>query len=293
MRKIALYTSFFLLLTSCTSVYNYQVYRTEGPNLNLNNNLLVFEDSVCSISYNLWSENGNPTFLFYNKTDQLISIDLTECFFVMNGISYDYFQNRTYTYSSETASSSSIGLSTTKSKSATNATILATSASSNSEKIVTNSNGNATTNSNSTSQLSGASTTNSRGYSVSYSEQNLIKIPSKTGKIISEFSIVSSRFKHCELQKNPKNNVQIDSLQFTLDNSPFVFSNNITYQIETLSNSKKTVQNSFYVSSILNMLEEQFYYMDYEYGCAGKSTFKSRFLKYNSPKNFYLTYPID
>jgi hypothetical protein len=293
MCKITFFIGVLLMMTSCSSIYNYQVYQTEGPNLKIKNDLLVFEDSVCSISYNLWSENGNPTFLFFNKTDQLISIDLTECFFVMNGISFDYFQNRTYTYSSETASTSGRGISTATTNSVATATNSATSTSSYFGKMLINSNGNASIHSNSTTQFSGASTTNSRGYSVSYSEQNLIKIPSKTGKIISEFSIVSSRFKHCELQKNPKNNVQIDSLQFTLDNSPIVFSNNITYQIETLSNSKKTVQNSFYVSSILNMVEEQFYYMDYEHGCSGKSTFKSRFLKYNSPKNFYLTYPID
>jgi hypothetical protein len=88
MYKLTLFLGVFLLITSCSSINNFQLYKTEASNLKVDNGLLVFEDSVCSISYNLWSENGNPTFLFYNKSDYLISIDLTECFFVLNGISY-------------------------------------------------------------------------------------------------------------------------------------------------------------------------------------------------------------
>ena len=103
MYKLTLFLGLFLLITSCAPINNIQLYKTEAPDLKVDKGLLVFEDSVCSISYDLWSKNGNPTFLFYNKSDYLISIDLTECFFVLNGISYDYFQNRTYTHSSGTS----------------------------------------------------------------------------------------------------------------------------------------------------------------------------------------------
>jgi hypothetical protein len=293
MTKLSLFACLLFLITSCTSIYNYQVYKTESSNLKLNKDLLVFEDSVCKVSYNLWSENGNATFLFYNKTDQIITIDLTECFFVMNGISYDYFQDRTYTYSAGSSNTLNSGIgsinsteeSTSAKSSITSPTFLG--------NISTTSKGKVSTHTYSTARLSGASTTNSRGYSISYSEQNTIKIPGKTSKIISEFSVVSSRFKHCDLLKNPSGKSKIDSLKFTSETSPFVFLNNISYHIDTITNSKKIVQNNFYVSTILNMGEDQFYYMDYEEGCGRRASIKSQFFKYNSPRNFYLSYPIN
>ena len=289
MFKLILFLGVFLLITSCASINNFQLYKTEAPNLKVVNGLLVFEDSVCSISYDLWSENGNPTFLFYNKSDNLISIDLTECFFVLNGISYDYFQNRTYTYSSGASRTAGNLVSSENTNSTTTSTNSANSATSYFSKISTNSQGKSTTQSLSSTQSTMSNTTNSVGYSVSIAEQNAIKIPSKSGKIISEFSIISDRFRHQDLFKYTALG-EIDSVQFTNETSPFVFLNTITYQYDPMLNSKKTVQNSFYVSTILNMHEEQFYYEDYAETFGKKDDFKSLFYKYKSPSNFYLPY---
>ena len=286
MYKLTLFLGLFLLITSCAPINNFQLYKTEAPNLKVDNGLLVFEDSVCSISYDLWSKNGNPTFLFYNKSDHLISIDLSECFFVLNGISYDYFQNRTYTYSSGTLRTAGSLVASENTNSTTTSTNSATSYFS---QISTNSKGKSTTQSLSSTQSSMSNTTNSVGYSVSIAEQNVIKIPSKSGKIISEFSIISDRFRHQDLLKYTALG-EIDSMQFTNETSPFVFLNTITYQYDPMLNSKKTVQNSFYVSTILNMHEEQFYYEDYAETFGKKDVFKSLFYKYKSPMNFYLPY---
>ena len=141
MYKLTLFLGLFLLITSCAPINNFQLYKTEAPNLKVVNGLLVFEDSVCYISYDLWSENGNPTFLFYNKSDYLISIDLTECFFVLNGISYDYFQNRTYTYSSGASRTAGNLVSSENTNSTTTSTNSANSANSYFSKISTNSQG--------------------------------------------------------------------------------------------------------------------------------------------------------
>ena len=286
MYKLTLFLGLFLLITSCAPINNFQLYKTEAPDLKVDKGLLVFEDSVCSISYDLWSKNGNPTFLFYNKSDHLISIDLTECFFVLNGISYDYFQNRTYTYSSGISRTAGNIVASENTNSTTTSTNSATSYFS---QISTNSKGKSTTQSLSSTQSSMSNTTNSVGYSVSMAEQNVIKIPSKSGKIISEFSIVSDRFRHQDLLKYTAFK-EIDSIQFTNETSPFVFLNTITYQIDALLNSKKTVQNSFYVSTILNMRDEEFYYIDYAETFGKKDVFQSLFFKYKSPSNFYLTY---
>ena len=289
MYKLILFLGLFLLITSCSSINNFQLYKTEAPNLKVDNGLLVFEDSVCSISYDLWSKNGNPTFLFYNKSDNLISIDLTECFFVLNGISYDYFQNRTYTHSSGTSRTVGNVVSSGNTNSTTTSTNSANSAPSYFSQISTNSKGKSSTQSLSSTQSSMSSTTTSVGYSVSYAEKDVVKIPSKSGKIISEFSITANRFRHQDLLKYTALD-EIDSMQFTNETSPFVFLNTITYQYDPMLNSKKTVQNSFYVSTILNMHEGQFYYEDYAETFGKKDDFKSLFYKYKSPSNFYLPY---
>ena len=286
MYKLTLFLGLFLLITSCAPINNFQLYKTEAPNLKVDKGLLVFEDSVCSISYDLWSKNGNPTFLFYNKSDHLISIDLSECFFVLNGISYDYFQNRTYTYSSVTSRTNGSLVASENTNSTTTST---NSANSYFSKISTNSKGKSSTQSLSSTQSSMSNTTNSVGYSVSKAEQNVIKIPSKSGKIISEFSIVSNIFRHQDLLKYTAFK-EIDSMQFTNETSPFVFLNIITYQFDAMLNSKKTVQNSFYVSSILNMRDEEFYFWDYTESFGKKTGIKSQFFKYKSPSNFYLPY---
>jgi hypothetical protein len=286
MYKLTLFIGVFFLITSCAPINNIQLYKTEAPDLKVDKGLLVFEDSVCSISYDLWSKNGNPTFLFYNKSNHLISIDLTECFFVLNGISYDYFQNRTYTYSSGISRTAGNILASENTNSTTTST---NSANSYFSQLSSNSKGKSTTQSLSSTQSTMSNTTNSVGYSVSMAEQNVIKIPSKSGKIISEFSIVSDIFRHQDLLKHTAFK-EIDSMQFTNETSPIVFLNTITYQIDALLNSKKTVQNNFYVSTILNMRNEEFYYIDYAETYGKKDIFQSLFFKYKSPLNFYLTY---
>jgi hypothetical protein len=286
MYKLTLFLSLFLLITSCAPTNNFQLYKTKAPDLKVDKGLLVFEDSVCSISYDLWSKNGNTTFLFYNKSDHLITIDLTACFFVLNGISYDYFQNRTYTYSSGISRTAGNIVASENTNSTTTST---NSANSYFSQLSTNSKGKSTTQSLSSTQSSMSNTTNSIGYSVSMAEQNVIKIPSKSGKIISEFSIVSDIFRHQDLLKYTAFK-EIDSIQFTNETSPIVFLNTITYQFDPMLTSKKTVQNSFYVSTILNMGNEEFYYMDYAETFGKKSVFLSPFFNYKSPLNFYLPY---
>jgi hypothetical protein len=65
----------------------------------LKDNLLVYEDQNCRVSYNLWEEGGNIGFRFYNKTNENIYLNLEESFYVLNGMAYNYFKNRTYTNS--------------------------------------------------------------------------------------------------------------------------------------------------------------------------------------------------
>ncbi len=293
MSKITVIFFLLIIVSSCAPpLYNYQLFVSESPDMVEKNNVLIFEDSNCTISYDLWSENGNPSFLFYNKTNQEISIDLSECFFIVNGISYDYFQNRTYSYSSSSTISNSNGYSNTS----TNSGIKSTSSSTirpeiyNYQKV--NSNSTSFSQSNSVSRINTETTANSRGYTITYNEQKIINIPSNSGKVISEFNIVPKRYINCDLLRIPESKNGIDSLVFSKDNSPYAFRNSITYKTE--NEEKITVVNNFFVNKIMNINNSKFFYYDYKIGCDGqKPLYKTKFVKYYSPKNFFIRYSID
>jgi hypothetical protein len=86
-----------LLMTSCTS-YFYQVYQVApSSDIKTKNGLLVYEDNNCQISYNFWGEKGNIGFNFYNKSENDLYLNLSESYFIMNGVAYDYYKDRTFT----------------------------------------------------------------------------------------------------------------------------------------------------------------------------------------------------
>lgn len=83
------------LSNSCTSTF-YQVYTLQSETGLINKNAVIFEDHNISITYDLWSQGGNPGFSIYNKTDQLLDVHLEKCFYIYNGTASPYFKNRTY-----------------------------------------------------------------------------------------------------------------------------------------------------------------------------------------------------
>lgn len=106
--KITLNALFLLALTlfhsSCTQKI-YQIYEVESTNLQSSNKEIIFSNNDCEISYNLWCETGNLDFLFKNKTEHDIYIDMTRSFFIRNGIAYDYYSDIEYTRTTTTVTS--------------------------------------------------------------------------------------------------------------------------------------------------------------------------------------------
>jgi hypothetical protein len=95
-----------LLLTSCAvSTDYYQIYKTNICNGIINDNKILFEDNNCKVYYNLWNEGGDVGFSIYNKTESDLTIYLTKTFFVLNGVAYEYFQNRTFSKSANSGTS--------------------------------------------------------------------------------------------------------------------------------------------------------------------------------------------
>lgn len=257
-----------MILTSCASSY-FQVYKTvPSEKIVKKDNLLFYEDENCKISYNFWGEGGNIGFQFYNKTDKYIYLNLDECFFILNGISHDYYKNRVFTSSTSLGSTTSQGSSKTKSLTGLNYLDL----------IQTNK----------ISISNRVEVMKSSGFSVSYSEEKIVCIPSYTTKYISEYIINESLFRDCDLFKYPTKK-QINTKTFTKEESPFVFSNRIAYSIGQ-SDSLIRIENKFFVSEITNYPENAILETKYDEYCGQKSIRLIPYFNNISADKFYIKY---
>lgn len=96
MRKVFLLFALTLLMSSCATSY-FQVYKVESD-LKESNEEYVYEDEVCKLTYNLWESNKNFYYLFENKTNRDIYINLFNCFVLKNGVAYDCYTDRESTF---------------------------------------------------------------------------------------------------------------------------------------------------------------------------------------------------
>ena len=258
-----------VFLTSCVSTPFYQVYKvTPFEKLMTKENYMVYEDEYCKVSYNLWEEGGNIGFRFYNKTDKNIYLNLDESFFILNGISYNYYKNRVYT------NATSSGVTTSRTATAS--------------KSVTGINYWDLLQTNRIQATSNIGLMTSTGYSIAYNEEKVICIPSKTSKIITEYNINESLFRDCDLFKFPTRK-QIKTKSFSKSESPILFSNRIAYTVGQSDNLIK-FENEFYVTEITNYPESEMLESKYDEFCGEKSMTIAKYFKNVSPDKFYIKY---
>lgn len=105
--KLCFVAGIALYMASCASVYDFvQVLRTQPTSADSKIKEfyggMLYEDDICAIYYNFWSEGGNMGYEFHNKTNEIIYLDLGKSFFILNGIAYNCFNNRTYMNSQTT-----------------------------------------------------------------------------------------------------------------------------------------------------------------------------------------------
>jgi hypothetical protein len=256
-----------LIFSSCATTSYYQVYDVKPINQSITkSDLLFFEDENCKITYNLWSNGGNIGFNFYNKTDSKIYVKKNESNFILNGFAYDYFKNRTFT--------------TSESKSASTSKTSAGSVAITGLNVYNNIQTNQVESSNS------ANLSSSVGYAVSINEDSIVCIPPKTTKRISEYSINEALIRNCDLFKYPRTK-EINTVSYKVDESPIVFSNRITYEI---NGNLKEVTNDFYVSEITNYPESEFFENKSEEFCGQKSSYATKYYKYYDTDRFYIQY---
>ncbi|MGD0710128.1 MAG: hypothetical protein ABR968_03030 [Bacteroidales bacterium] len=241
-----------LLLSSCAETNFYQVYKTNFNDGALTKEKIVFEDNNCSVSYNLWLEGGNMGFVMYNKTENYLTVNLAKTFFVLNGIAYEFFQNRTFYPSS-------------------NAT-------------VANLPGNSRNNLN--NELTKGTATSSLDFSTAFIEKPVLTIPPKTSINISGYIIATSRYVDCGLLKYPTKK-SMKTIAFDNTSSPFTFYNIITYAVK---GDTSKLENRFYVSEITNYPSSEMFKTVDTSICGGKLDAPIDVFKNMTPDKFYIKY---
>lgn len=270
MKKLLSIVAITSLLASCNSVSNYyQIYKVNpSENIIKKENLLVFEDENCIVSYDLWQNGGNIGFNVYNKSNKNLYLNLEQSFFIFNGVANNYYKNRIFTNTANSETISQSGVSSSKSITGfNNFDLLQT------NKISANSN---------------IGVVNSSGYSVSFNEEKIINIPPKTSKNIIEYSINNSLYRDCDLYKYPTKK-QIKTKTFNKTESPLVFSNKISYFLD--SPEKLIVfDNSFFISEITNYSESEALNSKIDENCGKKTLTKSYYFNDKAPDKFYVKY---
>jgi len=200
----------FALLSSCATNEFYQIYKTKPVSSASQGNM--YENAECRISYDFWGKGGDAGFTIYNKTSEPLTVNMDKSFYIVNGNAYDYYQARTFTNA------------TSETKAAYASTYLY--------------------------KLNMASSSAvSSGHSTAYVERPEVTIPAKSSKSFREYKINLLYFAHCDLAKFPKKR-QIKSVHFASSDSPFTFSNSITYQV---NGKMMTTVHDFYVHEITNL----------------------------------------
>ncbi len=239
-------------LSSCGTTYKFvQICKAE-PVANATaaqktDDGLVYENEDCIVSYNLWGECGNAGFVFYNKTDKVINIDLSRTFFVKNGVAYDYYVTTTITKTTGSSAGSTSSApyggayyaSSSAAVGANKSALLSEALLGSSGVVVYGS----LTQSNSVSY--------GRSESVSTTNQTILSIPPKTARVVALYSIQEDLFYDCDLNAYPEKE---ERLTYSADNSPLTFANYITYAVGDSGNAQ-SIDNQFYISEIANYAE--------------------------------------
>lgn len=230
-KQLLVFALSVMALTSCTTI-SYQVYEVKSSDLTQKDNSMVFENEDCKISYNLWGEKGFMAFIFENKSDRDIFIDMSQSFFIKNGAAFDYYKDRTY--ETRSFASASVGYSVSRTYIDLNGywpshyyTPLAVSA----------------------KGLASAKA----GYSsaITEKEKEFVCIPAKAFKVIVDYQICPEFVQVCDKQIDfPKITAVVKT--YNQSNTPLKFTNRLAYSFEEGNKSLKFIENSFWLYSIQN-----------------------------------------
>jgi hypothetical protein len=250
------------LMTGCKLKTYYQVYQATPVNeeeMPIQNGKLINENNDCIVSYNFFEEYGHGGFWFTNNTDSVIYIYCDETFFIINGEAKDYYQARRWTTTTSQTQQSSTESGTRKKH-----------------------------NKRSTATTLGTSQTSTSA--VANEELRYVIIPPHSTKHLNQFPIQVNRILACNLKEKPGRTPSPKG--FSIDDSPVVFGNYITYSVGKGKNSvKKHIDNRFYVSEISNHSSKSIILnVPIKNECQKNTGEKETKLKGAGPNRFYVTY---
>jgi hypothetical protein len=256
---------------------------------------LDFEDENCIVSYNFWKDGGNIGFLFTNKTGENLYLDMTESFFILNGIANDYYKERTFSSATSRAKSTSRSFQNRHGSQSDRTNIYAT-AHANTYADTYSASARASVNgtSNWLEFLNDNTTVkaSSESSSVSVNERKVICIPPKASKVIMEYDITNTVYRDCNLLRYPRKNDK-RSIRFAKTDSPLQFSNLLAYYVGG-SDELVKIENAFYVSEISNYERKHITEERIEKNCGKiRANSRVRVFKDASPDKFYISYQTD
>lgn len=232
---------------------------------------MVFENEDCKVSYNLWALNGSMAFIFENKTNKDIFIDMTQTFFIKNGAANDYFKNRTY--ETRTFDALSLGYSVSK-------TYIGIDGYWPSQYAVPLF----------ASAKAMAKAQAGISAAVTVKESEYVCVPARSYKVLNYYNIYPSFEKTCDNKKDyPKNEATIK--MYDEHNSPLKFKNKIAYSFQKSNSSLTHIENTFWLSTIKTYSKKgAIEKRKVQEGCGDINVHKREFFKIGGPNQFYTNY---
>ena len=288
MRKLLLLVP-VLALTSCATAFQ-QIATISSSQMKLTDSgKFRYNENDVVVDYNFWAENGQVSFVITNNLDSDVYVDLGRSFLVVNGMTFDYFQNRTFSSnaSSTVVSSSSYGGSNTFAVASGVANALA-STYGNTTSGFSFGDAYGSSRTNAYSHRSTSSSTVNRG--VERKEKEGVWIPAHSSRHFCEFSLLEAPYRRCGLARNPSKREDA-SISFTEETSPYAFDNMLMLVIDGQDH---RLVNSFYIERITNLLREDTYTEEDLRNCDDSRTNeKVHILKFSSPNRFYINYDFN
>lgn len=281
-RSILLLLATSWLLAACSPVIFQQIATLSSENVELKNDgSFAYEDAMVTIEYDFWSESGKFYFLVTNNTDDNLYLNLGESYFVNNGYAHDYYQARTYVYTSRSTAASS---STASASVAGHASVGASVTGAGLYGGIVNV-GAALGASKGYGASNSVALASEKGVSVEFVEQSLVCIPAHSSKAFEEFSVASSVFRECGFVRDPAKK-ETSVREYTGSTSPRVIENRLVFQLGEI---KLPVTNVFYVSEYQNVAYENATEWVKVENCDGTKR-DVKVHKMSANNKFYITY---
>lgn len=277
-----------LVLFSCSSAYQ-QIVSIASPEMKLTDDgRYTYDKDAFVIDYNFWADGGKVSFVLTNNSDHDVYVDLSRSFLVVNGMTFDYYQNRKWSSNATNTvtTSSSYGTSTTVSSALA---LAAGSAYSYGDYSLASGFGTASGKSRTNAWSGKSSVTNTVNRGVEVTEKEGVWVPAHASRRFNEFSLMDLPYRQCGFVRNPSKKEDV-TLEFTEKNSPYTFENMIMLVVE---GKDCRISNAFYIDSLTNIPYKESYEEYDEKDCSENPTGeKIRFYKFYSPNRFYINYSL-